>query len=375
MDTKYIGTGGDFLEFELWCAYYLGLGTLTEDVECIFTDDDVYAHSDRAAMNFTALTPGVFQTLIRAADDVKHTGDFGVGPRIISTQGSYIYEPRTNGDPEQFTIQDLSFENHQGNGGGLGSLGGVTLNRVIISTTIGQINRAAFYHLSSRGGLVLNACRAHSLSGGAWGYGFDLNQNGGYKIDAVNCTATGFAIGVRLDGTSDIYNGRFKNIVTYDCPLGFSDIGGNGWEDASNLASDDGTHPGDDGVLITADPFEADGYTPSQGSQLDAAGIDAGVILGADGKPFAIVPAIGAYQTYVPFDDVAPILTNPTSEGHFQGMLCKVDTDEDNGGIYGVSTDTATKPEPEQVEAGQDHLGATANDSQSGAVTATGSQS
>ncbi|MCP3669130.1 MAG: hypothetical protein GY814_01570, partial [Gammaproteobacteria bacterium] len=202
-----------------------------------------------------------------------------------------------------------------------------------------------------------------------------LNQNGGYKIDAVNCTATGFAIGVRLGGTAVIHNGRFKNIVTYDCPLGFSDTGGNGWSDASNNASDDGTHPGDDGVLITADPFEADGYTPSQGSQLDAAGIDAGVILGADGEPFAIAPAIGAYQTYAPVDDVAPILTNPTSEGNFRGLLGTVDTDEATGGIYCVSTDTATQPTPEQVEAGQDHLGATANDSNLSAVTTAGSQS
>ncbi|MCP3669204.1 MAG: hypothetical protein GY814_01955 [Gammaproteobacteria bacterium] len=167
-----------------------------------------------------------------------------------------------------------------------------------------------------------------------------------------------------------------KNIVAYNSiTTGFFDNNTIGWGDASNNASDDGTHPGTDGVLITADPFEADGYTPSQGGQLDAAGIDVGVILGADGQPFALFPAIGAYPTYIPSDSVAPILTNPTSEGDFQGLLCKVDTDEAYGVLFAVATDTATKPEPEQVEAGQDHLGATANDSNLSTVTTAGSQS
>ncbi|MCP3672177.1 MAG: hypothetical protein GY814_17455, partial [Gammaproteobacteria bacterium] len=166
-----------------------------------------------------------------------------------------------------------------------------------------------------------------------------------------------------------------KNLVAYDNTIDFDDTGGSGWGDSSNNASEDGTHPGTDGVLITADPFEADGYTPSQGSQLDAAGIDAGVILGADGQPFALFPAIGAYPTYIPFDDVAPILTNPTSEGDITGLLCKVDTTEATGILFTVATDTATQPTPGQVEAGQDHLGATANDSAFGAVTTMGSQS
>ncbi|MCP3672825.1 MAG: hypothetical protein GY814_20865, partial [Gammaproteobacteria bacterium] len=159
-------------------------------------------------------------------------------------------------------------------------------------------------------------------------------------------TAIGFGYGVAVYGNKPPK--VVKNAVAYNSvTAGFYTTNpANGWGDASNNASDDGTHPGTDGVLITADPFEADGYTPSQAGELTAAGIDVGIILGADGKPFAPIPAIGAYPAYRA-DDVAPILTNPTSEGNFPGLLCKVDTDEDNGGIYCVSTDTATKPEPE----------------------------
>ncbi|MCP4472921.1 MAG: hypothetical protein GY815_19955, partial [Gammaproteobacteria bacterium] len=104
-------------------------------------------------------------------------------------------------------------------------------------------------------------------------------------------------------------------------------------------------------------------------------GIDVGVTHGADGNPFAIFPAIGAYPAYIPFDDVAPTLTNPTSEGDTAGLVCEVDTDEATGILFTVATDTATQPTPEQVEAGQDYLGATANDSAFDAVTSTGSQS
>ncbi|MCP3671213.1 MAG: hypothetical protein GY814_12430, partial [Gammaproteobacteria bacterium] len=142
----------------------------------------------------------------------------------------------------------------------------------------------------------------------------------------------------------------------------------------SNNASDDGTHPGLDGVLVTADPYETDGFTPSQAGQLTGMGIDVGVTHGADGKPFALIPAIGAYPAYLPDDSVSPTLINPTSEGNFQGLLCKVDSNEATGILFTVATDTTTKPTPEQVEAGQDHLRTTANDSAFGAVTSTGSQ-
>ncbi|MCP4472185.1 MAG: hypothetical protein GY815_16160, partial [Gammaproteobacteria bacterium] len=63
------------------------------------------------------------------------------------------------------------------------------------------------------------------------------------------------------------------------------------------------------------------------------------------------------------------------SEGSYNGLLCTVDTDEAYGILFAVATDTATQPTPEQVEAGQDYLGATANDSTFGAVTTAGSQS
>ncbi|MCP4468707.1 MAG: hypothetical protein GY813_18425, partial [Halieaceae bacterium] len=162
------------------------------------------------------------------------------------------------------------------------------------------------------------------------------------------------------------------NVNTSGCAAGFAGTYSGTY---SNNASDDGTHPGLDGVTVTADPYETDGYTPSQVGELTAAGIYAGVTHGADGKPFALVRAIGAYPAYLPDESVSPILSSPTSEGDITGLVCKVDTDEATGILFTVATDTTTKPTPEQVEAGQDHLGASANDSQFDAVTTTGTQS
>ncbi|MCP3672527.1 MAG: hypothetical protein GY814_19260, partial [Gammaproteobacteria bacterium] len=185
-------------------------------------------------------------------------------------------------------------------------------------------------------------------------------------------TSSTFEGAIGVDMKTYTHTGSMVNVNTSGCPTGFAGTYSGTY---SNNASDDGTHPGPYGVTVTADPYETDGYTPSQAGELTAAGIDVGVTHGADGKPFALIPAIGAYPAYLPDDSVSPILTNPTSEGDTTGLLCKVDTNEATGIIFTVATDTTTKPTSEQVEAGQDHLGATANDSQFGAVTTTGSQS
>ncbi|MCP3671691.1 MAG: hypothetical protein GY814_14930, partial [Gammaproteobacteria bacterium] len=216
----------------------------------------------------------------------------------------------------------------------------------------------------------INACSVFGVNQTAVGFSiYTWNTEGDYL---KNVTVRGCSVGFEI-AQADL--AVSKNLVGYDNATDFVTLAGGDWGDTSNNASEDGTHPGTDGVLITADPFEADGYTPSQGGQLTGMGIDVGVTHGADGKPFALVPAIGAYPAYLPDDSVAPILINPTSEGNFQGLLCKVDSNEATGILFTVATDTATQRTPEQVEAGQDHLGATANDSTFGAVTTMGSQS
>jgi uncharacterized repeat protein (TIGR02059 family) len=75
-------------------------------------------------------------------------------------------------------------------------------------------------------------------------------------------------------------------------------------------------------------------------------------------------------------DVTAPTLSSPTAVGGTTsgtGTLT-VSTDEGNGFLYWVVTTTSTSPSAAQVKAGQDSAGATASDSGSAAVSATGVQ-
>lgn len=67
-----------------------------------------------------------------------------------------------------------------------------------------------------------------------------------------------------------------------------------------------------------------------------------------------------------------PILSSPTSASNGTGT---VTTDEGNGTLYWVVTQSATSPSVAQVQAGNDHLGNPADDSGSQSVSATGIQS
>jgi len=74
-------------------------------------------------------------------------------------------------------------------------------------------------------------------------------------------------------------------------------------------------------------------------------------------------------------DITAPILSSPT--GVATGTTTAngtVSTDEGNGTLYWVVTQSATTPSTAQIQAGQNHLGAAADDNGSQAVSATGVQ-
>lgn len=77
----------------------------------------------------------------------------------------------------------------------------------------------------------------------------------------------------------------------------------------------------------------------------------------------------------VPTGAGAPSLTAPvdTATGTSTGAG-SVDTDQGNGTLYWVATETFNTPTPAQVKAGEDYLGATAADSGFQAVSATGTQ-
>ncbi|MCP3669809.1 MAG: hypothetical protein GY814_05150, partial [Gammaproteobacteria bacterium] len=352
MDIKYVGNGGDFTEFEEWATYFKAIGTLTEDVICYLTDSRDYPITDITCGDFSALNFGPYQLLITSTSDGFHGGAWDNGAIITRNGSGTIINVAGTGSPEQYLITDVAFRNYAANGKGPSPLAAVTISRCLSTVEgVSGFKSYGYYTFTANGKCKMDACAARSIGSANDSVGLYLNQwHAGNGAEIRGFSAIGFATGLETNGNQAVVT--TKNVVTYNCTTGFDDGTVQGWGDASNNASDDGTHPGDDGVLITADPFEADGYTPSQGGQLDAAGVDVGVILGADGKPFALMPAIGAYPTYIPSDSVAPILTNPTSEGSYNGLLCTVDTDEAYGILFAVATDTATQPTPEQVEAG-----------------------
>lgn len=74
-------------------------------------------------------------------------------------------------------------------------------------------------------------------------------------------------------------------------------------------------------------------------------------------------------------DTTAPVLSSPTdvADGTTAGDG-SVDTDEGNGTLYWVVTQSATSPSVAQVQAGQDHTGSAADDDGSQSVSGTGTQ-
>ncbi len=361
MDIKYIGTGHVHETIAEWTDYVKTHDPLTEDMQGILTDDKIYDWGADTDLDFNGIDRAGFEPILDVEESVRHNGDFGNGARIEADSGgnySRLYYARG------VTIKNLSVLNTRVAAGVRAfDLTGGKFENTIAKAYPTNSNYGAFRVTGS--GCELTACRGVSeLTAG-----IVASVAATADLALTNCTFEG-AIGV--DMKTYTHTGSMINVNTSGCAVGFVGTYSGTY---SNNASDDGTHPGLDGVLVTADPYEADGYTPSQAGQLTGMGIDVGVTHGADGKPFALIPAIGAYPAYLPFDGVSPTLTNPTSEGDTTGLLCKTDTNEATGILFTVATDTATQPTPEQVEAGQDHLGATANDSVFGAVTSTGSQS
>lgn len=74
-------------------------------------------------------------------------------------------------------------------------------------------------------------------------------------------------------------------------------------------------------------------------------------------------------------DTTAPVLTNAvgTVTGATTALL-SVDTDEGNGTLYLVVTDSATQPSIAQIKAGQDHLGVAATFASSQTVSSIGTK-
>jgi len=177
-----------------------------------------------------------------------------------------------------------------------------------------------------------------------------------------------------------------KNVSVFGCT---NDVGGSGGSfSISNCATDDASPTtGFTGSLVYADQFEAVAdatrdFRLKAGSDL----FDLGVT-DATNAPTDMVGTtrpvgasdIGPIETVTGGDTTPPTLTSPT--GTQTGSTTAsgtVSTDENNATLFAVVTTSATSPSVAQVQAGQDHTGASAAfavGSGSGqAVTTTGVQ-
>ncbi|MCP3671233.1 MAG: hypothetical protein GY814_12535, partial [Gammaproteobacteria bacterium] len=109
MDTKYIGTNQDFENIDQACDYVDGLGTLTQDVEIIHTDDKIYTVTDATCTNFSALDFGAFQLRIGVDPSVFHNGSFGTGARYEKSTSQLF--ARKGGGADTFIFEDITLCN------------------------------------------------------------------------------------------------------------------------------------------------------------------------------------------------------------------------------------------------------------------------
>ncbi|MCP3671702.1 MAG: hypothetical protein GY814_14985, partial [Gammaproteobacteria bacterium] len=292
MDTQYIGTGQIFEEISEWTDYVKAHDPLTEDMKGILTDNKIYTYGAKTDLDFFGFDRAGFEVILDVEESVRHDGDFGNGARVEADSAG-AWEPlyRARG----VTVKNFSAHNTLVANPSHAFETYTAKFQNVIAKSHGVTQQGAFRITGV--GCEFIACRGVSeLTAG-------LVVTAASSADLVltNCTFEG-AIGVDFSLVPHT-TGSMTNVNTSGCATGFAGTYSGTY---SNNASDDGTHPGLDGVLVTADPYEADGYTPSQAGQLTAAGINVGVTHGADGKPFALVPAIGAYPAYLPDDSVSP---------------------------------------------------------------------
>ena len=275
MAIKTIGAAGDYTTIALWSAYVKALGTLTENESGQCIDDANYTYGALADLDMSSVTLAGFTITLEATTN-KHNGDFGNGSRVeAAASGGGMYTAKN------IIINDMSFINTEPTSGGarVFRLSGGTFNRVIAKSNSTGANGSIFEMSIAS---VFNSCRA---SGGNR-HGWELTSA---AHELRNCTATNNA-SVGFSGTS---TGTMQNCVGYG--NGASEFAGTYTGAVTNNASDDATHPGTSGVVLTGNPFEADGFTPTAG-ELAGVGVNLSISLDAANLSYAATPAIGAYE-------------------------------------------------------------------------------
>lgn len=277
MAIKTIGSAGDYTTTPLYTAYVKALGTLTENEEGQWTDDANYPRGAQSDVDFSGVTLSGF-TITMGATTNKHDGDFGNGARIeLATAFGGIYSVKN------VTINDFSIRNTTATSGGARCIlntQDANFNRVIFkSDSTGNNSDTAEFSSST----IFKACRAEGKK-----ICFDSLST---DSELLGCTAIGGVTGFSTASTLT----TVKNCVGYNNTTDFS---GSVPATANNNASEDGTHPGTSGVTISADPFDADGYTPASSGQLYHLGVDVGIDKDAANNDYDNPnPSIGAYES------------------------------------------------------------------------------
>ena len=318
MALKTIGTLGDYTSIAAWAAYVKAIGTFTENEIGELIDDKNYTYGAASDGNLSSLTLSGNTVTLRAGSSVKHNGDFVSGARMAASVGwGAVF------NPNQLNVDDFWVENtHAHSFSAFHSISKATLNRCIArheGTNNGD-NKIGFLVYRKT---TLNSCRAERC-----GIGFRLAAVSATTTVLENCSA----INCYLEGYSAYVEhfGTIKNCLSYACTTDWGGTSGVFSGTYSNNASEDGTHAGTSGVTITANPFDADGYTPTSGGQLDGAGVNLSISLDAANNSFNNPPSIGAYEVIATGGLTYKTTITPS------GMVITLDSNMESIGVDGI---------------------------------------
>lgn len=284
MATNTIGLGRDYATISDWANYIKSLGPLTEDYIGLVANDSVYGYDSSSVLSFNGVTDNGYDIILRGSGAGKHTGDFGTGA-VLSGSASFTILYR----PSNITMEDLEIENTAANVFAVLEPSGGNYRRLLIRAPNTNASNGRGIRILPGAGTVnrFEACR---IAGCEFGI---QDQSTVSFSEFVNLTIESCGVGVDVVAGN---SSSFHNVVcTSTCDSSF--VGGFLDSSCSNNASFDGAQPGVNGVTLSGDPFEADGYTPSVGGLLDGAGSTTyAVIDDASGRLFNSPPSIGAYE-------------------------------------------------------------------------------
>lgn len=281
-----IGTAGDYVEINNWTDYVKALGSLTNSQLGLLIDDKNYTYSAQGDFNFSGNTLNGHTITLEAEKSVRHNGNFGTGARVeVASPTIGVYNVVENITLNDFLVTNLTSGSF--NCYAFQNISNCTFNRVLAECKSTVINASPFQLTTANN--TLNACVS---KGGQTGFVVSTSSNL-YGCTSLDAGISGFR-------ASSHHNGVMQNCVSYGSgTYGFDDgtqtFAGTYSNNASDMPSDASLQDPRT-ITLTANPFEADGHTPTIGGQLDGAGVDLSIRLDASNTIFQPTPSIGAYE-------------------------------------------------------------------------------